>query len=330
MPMKGSLQLKMIDFNKISVNQIMHISQVINDSSLMQQEFIAARYAKTMPNYQTTIEFLTELKLIGVIKDLIVIKPAYGKFLQEIQHSSHPKEVTISFIIKKMFDSPNKIGDYAKQFLSVFSLRDEYYELKPTLKQKLEYSGIRNFFMDLRLLEYDSTNTRYIVQDNFILAYPEFKGGFHASEDSFKRIRKLKEKIGRAAELKIIEYEKKRLCDFPQIIEKIEHTAIKDVSAGYDIKSYDYTNNQEFVSRLIEVKAVSSWNYRFYWSNNEIETSKLNRETYYLYLLPVKTRGEFDIENMKIINDPFLNVYNNKDAWSSMVETLSYTLRNNE
>jgi len=319
----------MIDFNKISVNQIVFISQVINEYSLMQQEFIEVRYSKTMSNYQTTIELLKGLKLIGIIKDKIVVKPAYRQLLNDIQYSSQTKEVAIRFLIKSIFDSPNQFRIYANQFFSNFSLRDEYYEFKPTLRQKLEYSGIRNFLMDLRLLDYDSTNTKYVIKDHFVVTYPELREGFSISERNFKQIQKLREEIGRAAELKIIEYEKERLSDFPQIVDKIEHIAVKDVSAGYDIKSFESNEERRLVSRLIEVKAVSSWNYHFYWTKKEIETSKLSGKNYYLYLLPVYTRNEFDIENMKIISDPFVNVYNDRNVWTPIIETISYTLRNN-
>ena len=61
----------MIDFNKISINQIIYVSQIINESSLYQQEFIEAKYSRAMPNYPTTIEFLGMLNLIEINKDTI-------------------------------------------------------------------------------------------------------------------------------------------------------------------------------------------------------------------------------------------------------------------
>lgn len=319
----------MIDLNRISVNQVVLISQIINESSLMQQEFIEAKYLRTMQNYQATIDFLRELKLVRISKDKIVIKSAYKQLLHDIKYSSQPKEMAIRFLVKNIFKSSSQFREYAHEFFSKFSLRDDCYEFKPTLKQKLEYSGIRNFLMDLGLLDYDVTNTKYVIRDNFVVAYPELEKGFHISEQHFRKIQKLKEKIGRAAELKIVEYEKERLSDFPEIIDNIEHVSVKDVSAGYDIKSFDYNEEGKLIPRLIEVKAVPSWAYRFYWTKNEIETSKSNGANYYLYLLPMRTRTEFDIENIKVISDPFANVYNNRSIWDSTIETMSFVLKNN-
>lgn len=182
--------------------------------------------------------------------------------------------------------------------------------------------------MQLHILDYDSTDVKYIIEDYFAVEWLESNEGHHVSEKNFKKIQNMKEKIGRAAEEAVLEYEKSRLSEFPHVVSKIEHIAIKDVSAGYDIKSYEYHREGSFIPRLIEVKAVSSWDYRFYWTKNEIETSRLNGTNYYLYLLPVYTKNEFDLKNMKQIRDPFTNVYNNKNIWPPTIETISYALLN--
>lgn len=318
----------MIDFNKISINQIIYVSQIINESSLYQQEFIEAKYSRAMPNYPTTIEFLRMLNLIEINKDTIIVKPAYKELLQDIQKSDQPSKVVIKYLIKHMYNTPNEFREYANQFLSNFSLHGEHYEFKPTLKQKLQYSGIRNFLMELHVLDYDSTDAKYVIEDYFVVAYQEFNEGHLVSDKNFKKIQNMKEKIGRAAEEVVLEYEKARLSEFPHVVNKIEHIAIKDVSAGYDIKSFEHSEEGAFIPRLIEVKAVSSWDYRFYWTKNEIETSRLNSTNYYLYLLPVYTKNEFDLKSMKKIRDPFTNVYNNKNIWTPTIETISYALFN--
>jgi len=319
----------MINFNKISINQIAYLSQVINESSLFQEEFIKAKYSRAMPNYQTTVEFLRNLNLIEIDdKTTIIIKPRYKELLQDIQKSVKPTEVVNKHLLQHIYDTQNEFREYTKQFLLNFSLHGEHYEFKPTLKQKLQYSGIRNFLMQLRILDYDSTDEKYIIEDYFVVQHLKSNEGHHVSEKNFKKIQNMKEKIGRAAEEAVLEYEKARLSEFPHVVDKIEHIAIKDVSAGYDIKSYEHHRDGSFTPRLIEVKAVSSWDYHFYWTKNEIDTSILNGTDYYLYLLPVYTKNEFDLKNMKQIRDPFMNVYNNKNIWTPTIETISYALFN--
>ena len=319
----------MIDFNKISINQIAYLSQVINESSLFQEEFVKAKYSRTMPNYQTTVEFLRTLNLIEIDdKATIIIKPRYKGLLQDIQKSEKPTEVVNKYLLKHIYDTRNEFREYANEFLSNFSFHGEHYEFKPTLKQKLQYSGIRNFLMQLHILDYDSTDVKYIIEDYFVVERLESNEEHLVSEKNFKKIQNMKEQIGRAAEEAVLEYEKARLSEFPHIVDKIKHIASKDVSAGYDIKSYEHHEDESFIPRLIEVKAVSSWDYHFYWTKNEIETSRLNGTNYYLYLLPIYTKNEFDLKNMKQIRDPFTNVYNNKNMWTPTIETISYALFN--
>ena len=82
------------------------------------------------------------------------------------------------------------------------------------------------------------------------------------------------EELGLKAELAILSIEKERLSHFPHIVGKIDHVAIRDVSAGYDILSYETpVQNENPIPRYIEVKAVSQWDVEFYWSVNEIEVA---------------------------------------------------------
>jgi len=116
--------------------------------------------------------------------------------------------------------------------------------------------------------------------------------------DEFLKIQQKKEEIGRAAELRIIEYERERLCQLPDLAKNIVHTADRDVTAGYDIKSFETRSNEDgnSISRFIEVKAVSLLDYRFYWTRNEIEKSKYYQDKYFLYLLPIAKKTNLILE----------------------------------
>ena len=76
------------------------------------------------------------------------------------------------------------------------------------------------------------------------------------------------------------------MSQLPDLVKKIEHTALRDVSAGYDIKSFDgkLGEDENPIQRYIEVKAVSSQDYGFNWTRNEIEKSEYYNQDYYLYL----------------------------------------------
>jgi len=132
-------------------------------------------------------------------------------------------------------------------------------------------------------------------------------------------------KIGKKAELYILNYELQRLSEHPRLVNRIEHIAEKSVNAGYDILSFDISDTiRSLKKRYIEVKAVPSKTFHFYMSKNEINTASQFKEQYFLYLLPVSTNGEFDISRLEIISDPVRNVLGNHQKWSSEIENYSF------
>ena len=132
-----------------------------------------------------------------------------------------------------------------------------------------------------------------------------------------------------AAELEILEYEKNRLSTYPELLAGFEHISQSDVNAGYDIKSFDLEPGVKGFAkpRYIEVKAVSKLNFKFIWTRNEIDKSKVSGNQYYLYLLPVISDKKFDIAGLKIINNPYEKVFKNKNYWEKREEQYSIWIK---
>jgi len=317
----------MFQFEKISANQLLVFSQVLSESALLQIELIEARFVRTALNFPETVEFLKELELVSVLDNEFVSKPKYKILLDELRKSQHPLQVMKSFIISCLLNSEASFSEYVYKFLSQFHWVNGQCEFTPNASQRLEYSGLRNFLIDMEFLYLDSSKTKYIISEDYLLLLADLKKPQQLSPDGFLKVQQKRGEIGKAAELKIIEYEKQRLSGFPHLVEKIEHRAIKDVMAGYDIRSFEDTldDRGNSTSRFIEVKAVSPWDYRFYWSKNEIESAILHQKTYYLYLLPVVGKNEFDINRLKIINDPYSNVYKNNSEWVRTDEVIAFS-----
>jgi hypothetical protein len=317
----------MLQLDKISVKQILVFSEIVSESSLLQQDFIKKQYLRSASNFDQTVELLHELDLVEIPKDEIVIKPKYKELLKNLGESQKPKEVIKKFIINCFVDHKTSFSDYLNEFLSRFYLANKQYEFTPSVSERLRYSGLRNFLIDLGFIYLDSDEKKYIAVGDYSSVFAELKKTYKLPPGEFLKIRHEKEKLGKAAELKIIEYEGNRLLEFPYLAKQIEHTAKYDVSAGYDIKSYEIPNQKNcYIPRYIEVKAVSIVDYQFSWSRNEVEKSEVFRQSYYLYLLPVKGKNEFDINHLKIINDPYISVLNNKEEWIKTFESLGFSL----
>ena len=63
------------------------------------------------------------------------------------------------------------------------------------------------------------------------------------------------ERIGRKAELRIVQYEIERLSNNPFLLSKIEHVSERRVNAGYDILSFDYDSNVGVQSVLGDIRS---------------------------------------------------------------------------
>lgn len=318
----------MFSFDKISVNQILVLSEIISESALLQLEFIEQKYAKSALNFNETIDFMQELNLLRIRGNKVVVKPKYRELAKDIRHSQRPEQLVREFILSHLFNQRSSFSGYVHDFMSKFHFKDEQCEFAPDAMQRLEYSGLRNFLIDLEFLKLDPTEMKYIILPEYAPIYADLMKPKHMSPDGFIKIQQKRTEIGKAAELQIIKYEKKRLRKFPQLVEKIEHIATKDVVAGYDIKSFEGKRDESglYIPRFIEVKAVSCYDYRFNWTKNEIETSKRLGQNYFLYLLPVLGKNGFDLESLKMIKDPYLNVYENDTKWVRTDELIAFSL----
>jgi len=316
-----------VEFEKISVQQILVFSEIVNGSSLLQKEYIEKTYLRNATHFDETVKFLQELGLIETKENKVVLKPKYEECLIDLKEVRRPKEKIKKFIIDYFVSRKSFFAEYLNEFLGRFQLVNGQYEFAPNALERLKYSGLRNLLIDLGLLYLDPSETKYVVVNDYSSLCSELQATCRISPKEFLVIRQAKEDVGRAAELRIIEYERERLSRYPHIAEKIEHTAKYDVKAGYDIKSYEIaTGDNQCIPKYIEVKAVSIIDHQFFWSRNEMEQSEIHRHNYYLYLLPVKGENEFYLEHLKIIRDPYLNVFNNSSEWEKTIESLSFSL----
>ena len=311
-----------LHFEKISLKQIIIFSEIISTTSLLEKEFIQKRYLKAASNFTETADFLQKIGLIAIKKDKFILNPKY-KSLLKIKKTFPLHD----FFVNKLIIEKTIYSDYINEYLSQFSSVNEKYECKPPIAQRLKYSGLRNFLMDLEFLTFDFTKKKYFISEKYSNVFSRYKKTIKLSQNDFLKNLQNKEELGRAAELQTIQFEKERLSHFPLLSKKIEHTAITDVMAGYDIKSFDLqaAQNGDKISIFIEVKAVSQLNYKFYWTRNEIEKASLYSKNYYLYLFPINDKGLFDLTALRIIKDPYANIYKNNTEWLRTEELLSFS-----
>ena len=130
----------------------------------------------------------------------------------------------------------------------------------------------RNILIQYKVLK--ESGGELVLNPEYESVFAEYKRkqGTKKSLEQLKKQLEQQELQGEEAELFVVEYEKRRLSQSAKK-DSVMRISVIDVSAGYDILSYENEASAEY-DRFIEVKSFSG-NPHFYWSENEIETAKL-------------------------------------------------------
>ena len=181
-------------------------------------------------------------------------------------------------------------------------------------------NGDINFLINKKEIDKINKNVLELLKDVGLISY---KKGQHqiaskighriprtrtvpTSEEQLHDILKNQIENGKKAEIMTIEFEKNRLRKQgvkEQILDRITRISKKNVSAGYDIDSFNGPTVGVNFDRFIEVKATTGDYPVFYWSENEKEKAKKYGEKYFIYIWI-----NFGKEEQELI-DPIQNPY---------------------
>jgi len=259
---------------------------------------IKQTYSRDNKFLQENLNFLISIDMFKINGNIISINQNNNLEFEELILSSISKEPNYAACIK------NYLANFSKNSGGIYVFNpDKYYNNKS--------SDLRNFLISMKYLK--NENDLYILLDDSILS--KFKKIEFSPEQLKKRI-KDQELIGAEAEKLIFDYEFKKLKDYRSNL-KPDHVALRDVSAGYDIQSYEISEQSEISKIYIEVKAVSQSNYKFHLSLLEYQTSTKYKDSYYIYLLPIdySKQSKFNLDKLLKINNISKNVIENDTDW---------------
>ena len=292
------------------------ICDVIGNSqiSIRDAEIICARApGKRYLSVGDLITYCHTLGWIEVSEDLISLLPDIAAVLNDKDKLNDTLVVsTVNQLFRRGILESSMFCYDSVQYCYAFKN-----ELLP-----LSLSGVRNvlisqgFLIPLR----DTQGTRFHISPLYdtLIARHCRERRKQLSLEQLKKQLEHNELVGEKAELFVLEYEKKRLG--APLSEKVRRISEIDVTAGYDIVSFNSSQSRE-PDRFIEVKAVSSAG--FHWSKNEYEIAKLYGEKYFLYLIDFSKTTDEEY-NPVIIENPALTVMGSPD-W--LIEPESYYIR---
>jgi len=308
------------DFEEINYSQLK--SLVITLYALQERtlERIESSYNRVSLKFSQTFAFATKIDLLHSEREVVSINP---KLISTIKNDKISNTQLKPVFCDLLLNTRGCYYQETQEYLTHFRKAGMKYEFVPLNENRSEYKGIRNLFIEIGIVKYDSKLAKYYLAQRYLNLTQELINRRKLTPEKLKIEHEKKEELGYRAELAIIEYEKKRLLDNKGLAAQIDHIAKYDVEAGFDILSYDIQKKSDQIeNRYIEVKAISSVKTEFYWSINEIETAKKYRSQYYLYLLTVINDNIFDIDKLVIIRDPFMEVFSNEGKW--VIDANSY------
>lgn len=308
---------KMNKFEEIRLNQLLVLMNTFKESKLLTRDNIRKKYLVNEIHYDAPLSFLKKLNLV---KESNSNYNFDGKFNKLINSSS---QEIIDFLINVLLNLSNYYSHELINYFENFKIVKGEYEFVPSVTERLKFSSIRNFLLELGVLTCVDKN-RYVVLSKYnnSLLFQELSSP-KLSQALLEKYLQANKDIGLKAEKFVLDYEKEKFINFPNIVKKIDHTSIVNVSAGYDIKSY-LINKGEIIEIYIEVKAVSLSDWSFRWTSNEIKQAFFFADKYYLYLIPAGNNGKFEKTTIRIIKNPYENIYNNS-FWNRQNELVLFT-----
>lgn len=298
-------------FNVKDLAHLLEESLAYNDEPI---EFIRNRYEKYAKNFDEALEFLIALRLVKQKSDSIIV----SRRLRKIEHPT-----TLEQVIKDALIRSHAFTDVHRLILK-FQPENTGFVYSPSRSERFVESDIRNLLISLGIIRYQRDADVYILDSHDYEVVFGLTNSAHKklSLKALQAIQARNEKIGEKAEEIVIGFERERLVEHPDLAKMVTHTAQLDVTAGYDIESFEAST--DIAKRFIEVKAVSPYDFGFEWSIGEVRAAKYLQKQYFLYLLPV-IDGTPSIKDAVVIQNPAEKLVDNKE-WSMQVSGYSVNL----
>lgn len=239
--------------------------------------------------YESVLDHCKFCGLISIKRENVALSVLGHKFLSanreryfEITESQ--KQILAEKIIFK-----GAWNIHARELFEHFSANPQtsLYELSIVeTSLSINQNVIIHFFKYLGILQEESFLIR--VDGKYSQLVYELTADSKAiSEQQLEQLLMENRKLGAKAENAVVEFEKQRLIKMGKEIqaELVKRISTINAAAGYDIESFDGTNDDVFPNRFIEVKATTGDDIRFYWTVNEREVAKKRKKQYWIYVL---------------------------------------------
>lgn len=305
---------------QVRPRQIFCLLDILRSTSVRQRAFVSARFEEQAAHFSETLRLLEDLGWVRAEGDSLRLNgEGVGRMV------AAPATQRGLVLAETLLDG---LGPYEGMFtgyLSQFVSEEGELVYRPAGERRLRESPVRDFLMELGAVTHRTEHDCYILAEPFAflrLWARNVRGPADQAELDRRGLER--QELGRAAELEVLEWEKRRVG--PASAERIRHVAALSPAACYDIQSVSLDGPAAGL-RFIEVKAVAVDTYKFHWTAAEVEAAQILGARYFLYLLPVRGPDGFDLDNLAVIQNPFAVVYQNPALWSKQEAVVVFQKR---
>lgn len=293
----------------IDLDSVQVLVELIGDNRTLEKELLKRRFGERALSFEETITFMKGMKAITEGGRRITRARNLDSMQAELKAG---EQCFRRHLIKLIVDSPSSYGSEMREVLNAFTLEEGKAWLRVVNSRGVHYAT-RNLFLTAEAIRLDHETGVYTVNNWFYRAFVRARYSFGTSPKELDKALKDGAEIGLAAELKVFEFELMTVDQ--RDIDKVVHIALENTNAGFDIASTRREEKTDQICmRMIEVKAVSPKKWAFTLTQNELHVAKENRDSYYLYLVPV-IGGNPEVKEMVVIQNPAKELQN-KNKWT--------------
>lgn len=299
-------------FDNLKYSHVCTLLDIVDMVQIDSSHYISKLFAERAEGFDEVVLFLVK---IGAIV-------SNGQTLHLTVNSlTSNSDIRRSEIIRMLLNKRSRYRKEMFRFINQFNLVEGEIVYLPSDHRRSSESGVRNFLIEIGVVMHVMETQKYVLMPEFVNLFASAKNNAkYTPPKLLENIVADRNDIGLQAEELIVEYERARIGS--KYAENIDHVSMRNCAAGYDIHSVSIEHNGNVVPRFIEVKAVSPTTFQFYWSKNEVTVAHELSHWYYLYLLPCKRDGQFDMDELMIISDPYNTLLARDSDWVTESDAL--------
>jgi hypothetical protein len=312
MPTTEFSDIDHVKLERIQLKTVQAVVRILCEAESSSIDVVLGAHRRVIPHFREHLDFLCALEILELNSLNLLVESEYLLDEERLKFMLAEK-----FLKKSTLYFPSVLS-----YLGRFQVNEA--GRLSTLKKmnfNLRMSGLRDLLLETGVLR-DVGNSIEVTTE-FENKVESRLRRYAITPRMFLMNLERNRKLGEAAEELVFKAERKRLIGYPHLRSRVERISLLSPGAGYDIKSFSLPLQYGLPSEIyIEVKAVKSTDWRFYWSKNEIAVASDRKENYFLYLVPV-IDGFLNVEKIRVIQNPVETVIPSEE-WLREVENMSF------